>query len=53
MKRASKAAVFKQQVIIFTSEECGRLKTHLDGLSHTLCEVEGCVINKIGAPTST
>jgi hypothetical protein len=53
MKRASRAAEFKQQVMFFTSEERGRLKTHLNGLAHTLCEVEGRVIKKIGALTST
>ena len=50
LKRAARAADFQQQVIFFTSEERGRLKAHLGGLAHTLREVEGRVIKKIGAP---
>jgi hypothetical protein len=47
LTRAASAADFKQQVIFFTSEERGRLKSHLAGLTHTLREVEGRVIKKV------
>ena len=51
LKRAAMSAEFKQQVIFFTSEERVRLKGHLNGLAHTLHEIDGRVIKQVSAAT--
>lgn len=47
LKRVAQSAKFGQQVILFTSEDKTRLKSHLQSLDHQLAEIDGRVIQKL------
>lgn len=47
LERASHAVEFNQQVIFFTSEDRQRLKLHLNGLQHTLQEIDGRILKPV------
>lgn len=47
LKRVAQSAKFGQQVILFTSEDKTRLKSHLQSLDHELAEIDGRVIQKL------
>ncbi len=47
LKRASEAGTYRQQVVFFTSENLGRLRSHLQTLPHSLAPIDGRVLKRL------